>query len=307
LQVGGALLGGYGAVRTLGLARDARRHRDQLGALSEGAEGAMDLLGNGLQLGSEAAAIAGAEGAAATLGTAAMPLAVAVGAVQADRAGNRAAREHGLMGRRRDARGGEVATHRGIGRSRETAASRQAANADFDDSAEAAGRATERLTGSQTAGAVGAGLARLALMPVAASAAAASAIGMRGRDTSDIEARDQEERGVPIDQSSAPVREARERLRHRDATFRAGRDQALAERRDAEQAAARPVVPGAGTSARAMGVTSYQVQQRAMELRRRWAQDRGQVAYDPTDLAEQDRAEAQARQELEAAFAAAPP
>ena len=115
-------------------------------------------------------------------------------------------------------------------------------------------------------------------------------------DFSDIEARDQETRGVPLAAATPAVQRARERLR-RDAPA-----SPAAATRQAVAAAHQEADQRTGTRrlrAGAAPITEAQVRERSLAIQRRWALERGQVGI-ALDFDEMDRADAQARRELEA-------
>jgi hypothetical protein len=208
---------------------------------------------------------------------AAVPFTVASTVVQLDRAADDHARRTGALG----ARDGYTST-RGVGRPHGQV------NRDFGDSAEDAGRWVERRTGSRALGAVGAGGARVAMLPATALyGAGALAVDNAGRtDVTDLEARDQEARGAPLGEASPAVRA--ERLRQRAAAVT-----------PAAQAVEAPVRTDVGAPGRASSaVTEARIRRRALEIQQQWARERGQVSAG-IDFGEQDRAERQARAELE--------
>lgn len=224
-------------------------------------------------------------GALTTAGSrAALPLGVATTAVQLDQVANERVRRTGELGQRR-----------GVTSTRSPRDPQRGVNRDYDDVAEVFGRRVQRWIGSPVAGATAAAVRRVTMLPRTAAhgariaaADAASSVANSGRsDLTDLEARDQEERGVPLASSTPEVRAERLRQRANAAPM-------------AAQPVAAPTRSDVGTPGRADAVVDEgRVRRRALEIQDQWARERGQVGA-PVDFSEEDRARAQARRELEA-------
>ena len=261
-------------------------------AVNQAAEGALNTAGGVLGAVGDVAGLAGAESVAATAGSAAIPLAAATTVIGADRMGNALARDAGVLGTRAG-----TARTRGVAQPGEEAENpaEDGVNQDFDDAAIEVGRRVQQATGSEIAGAVTAGVTRVAAIPVTAVFGAAGAVGITpgGSDFSDLQARDEEERGAPLEQSTPNIQERRHRLRGRQARHGAQQAQAadaLAQTRDQQT---RTTHIAAGTN-----ITDTLVQARAQAVLRRWTLQRGEVAAS-VDFGEMERAEQTAREELE--------
>lgn len=261
-------------------------------AVNQATEGVLNTAGGVLGAVGDVAGLAGAESVAATAGSAAIPLAAATTVIGADRMGNALARDAGVLGTRAG-----TARTRGVAQPGEEAENpaEDGVNQDFDDAAIEVGRRVQQATGSEIAGAVTAGVTRVAAIPVTAVFGAAGAVGITpgGSDFSDLQARDEEERGAPLEPSTPNIQERRHRLRGRQARQGAQQAQAadaLAQTRDQQT---RTTHIAAGTN-----ITETMVQARAQAVLRRWALQRGEVAAS-VDLDEMERAEQTAREELE--------